>query len=44
MTKYIVVKCRGTFHKIYEDMFNVALAKAKKKVPNIPTYHSTHNI
>lgn len=38
MTKYIVVRCRGSWHRVYEDVFKVAIARRKRKAPPIPPY------
>ena len=42
MTKYIVVKCRGSCYKIYEDMTRKAQARLRRKIPQIPNF--TKNI
>lgn len=39
MTKYIVVKCRGTYLRIFQDMTKVAQAKKRRKSPPIPAFY-----
>ena len=38
MTKYIVVKCRNSYFKLYEDVTKTAKAFPKKHRPPIPPY------
>ena len=48
MVKFIVVRCRDTYYRIYEDMTKVAQARFKKRRPVIPQFglppqHMKHN-
>lgn len=39
MTKFIVVNCRGSHYRIFEDMTRVAQAKIRRKLPPIPSFN-----
>jgi hypothetical protein len=40
MSKYIVVRVRGVYVRLYEDITRIAQARIKKRAPPIPNYCS----